>query len=50
MTRFVKSLKLAVLGLATSASAAFAAAPEPVAKAVSACCEAIGVCCGLGCC
>lgn len=50
MKNLVKIAKYAVVGLGISASAAFAAAPGPVAQAVSSACCAIGACCGLGCC
>lgn len=45
-----KILKLAAIGVATTSTAAFAAAPGPISQVLSAGCCALGVCCGMGCC
>lgn len=46
----IRFIKLTVVGLAISSSAAFAAAPGTVTAAVGAACCALGVCCGMPCC
>lgn len=43
-----KIAKIATVSLILSSSAAFAAAPGPVAQLIAAGCCAIGACCGLG--
>ena len=47
MKRILITATLLVLG---SATAAYAAAPETVNKAVASCCTAVAACCGLPCC